>query len=116
MYRDRRYGNSEEDGLARITAGETAAIHFAVPDSGSTSFDDAVFGKVEFANSEIEDFVLLRSDGIPTYHLSVVADDIDMRLTHIGSRRADHISNTPKPRCCSIERWVRSSRCLRMCR
>jgi glutamyl-tRNA synthetase len=80
---------------ARIAAGETAAIRFAVPEGGSTSFDDAVFGKVEFQNSEIEDFVLLRSDGIPTYHLSVVADDIDMRLTHI-IRGADHISNTPK--------------------
>jgi glutamyl-tRNA synthetase len=74
--------------------GEAAAIRFSVPD-GSTSWDDAVFGKVEFANAELEDFVLLRSDGIPTYHLSVVADDIDMRLTHI-IRGADHISNTPK--------------------
>ena len=74
--------------------GEAAAIRFSVPD-GSTSWDDAVFGRVEFANAELEDFVLLRSDGIPTYHLSVVADDIDMRLTHI-IRGADHISNTPK--------------------
>ncbi len=75
--------------------GQSAAIRFSIPDAGSTSFDDAVFGKVEFANAEIEDFVLLRSDGVPTYHLSVVADDIDMRLTHI-IRGADHISNTPK--------------------
>lgn len=80
---------------ARLAAGESAALRFAVPEGGSTKFDDAVFGKVEFANAEIEDFVLLRSDGIPTYHLSVVADDIDMRLTHIV-RGADHISNTPK--------------------
>lgn len=80
---------------ARVAAGEPAAIRFAVPEEGSTSFNDAVFGTVEFANAEIEDFVLLRSDGIPTYHLSVVADDIDMRLTHI-IRGADHISNTPK--------------------
>ena len=50
---------------------------------------------MEFANAELEDFVLLRSDGVPTYHLSVVADDLDMRLTHI-IRGADHISNTPK--------------------
>ena len=50
---------------------------------------------MEFANEELEDFVLLRSDGVPTYHLSVVADDLDMRLTHI-IRGADHISNTPK--------------------
>ena len=80
---------------ARKAAGKPAALRFAVPEGGSTSFDDAVFGKVEFANSEIEDFVLLRSDGIPTYHLSVVADDVDMRLTHI-IRGADHLSNTPK--------------------
>jgi glutamyl-tRNA synthetase len=50
---------------------------------------------VEFANAELEDFVLLRSDGNPTYHLSVVADDIDLRISHI-IRGADHISNTPK--------------------
>ncbi len=79
----------------RRAAGETAAVRFAVPQGGSTWFDDAVFGKVEFANSELEDFVLLRSDGSPTYHLSVVADDIDLRITHV-IRGADHISNTPK--------------------
>src|SRR6202035_1632332 len=58
--------------------------------------DAAVFGRVEFSNSELEDFVLLRSDGGPTYHLSVVTDDVDMRITHV-IRGADHISNTPKP-------------------
>ena len=84
-----------EAAAERVAAGEPAALRFAVPEGGSTSFADAVVGKIEFANSEIEDFVLLRSDGIPTYHLSVVADDIDMRLTHI-IRGADHISNTPK--------------------
>jgi glutamyl-tRNA synthetase len=79
----------------RAQAGERCALRFAVPESGVTSFEDAVFGKVEFANEELEDFVLLRSDAVPTYHLSVVADDLDMRLTHI-IRGADHISNTPK--------------------
>jgi glutamyl-tRNA synthetase len=83
------------DATRRKNAGEPAAVRFAVPETGSTSFDDAVFGKVEFANAEIEDFVLLRSDGSPTYHLSVVADDIDLRISHI-IRGADHISNTPK--------------------
>ena len=91
--RCRRIPRAEAE--ARLAAGEPAAIRFAVPEEGSTGFEDAVFGPVEFANAEIEDFVLLRSDGIPTYHLSVVADDIDMRLTHI-IRGADHISNTPK--------------------
>ena len=84
-----------EEAARRRAAGEPAAIRFKVPEGGSTSWDDAVFGKVEFSNSEIEDFVLLRSDGVPTYHLSVVSDDIDMRMTHI-IRGADHISNTPK--------------------
>ena len=84
-----------EEAARRKAAGEPAAIRFKVPEGGSTSWDDAVFGKVEFSNSEIEDFVLLRSDSVPTYHLSVVADDIDMRMTHI-IRGADHISNTPK--------------------
>jgi glutamyl-tRNA synthetase len=79
----------------RAQAGERCALRFAVPEGAVTGFDDAVFGKVEFANEELEDFVLLRSDGVPTYHLSVVADDLDMRLTHI-IRGADHISNTPK--------------------
>ena len=84
-----------DESVRRKNAGEAAAVRFAVPESGSTAFDDAVFGKVEFANTELEDFVLLRSDGSPTYHLSVVADDIDLRITHI-IRGADHISNTPK--------------------
>ena len=84
-----------EQAKARREAGDPAAIRFAVPESGSTVFDDAVFGRVEFANTELEDFVLLRSDGVPTYHLSVVVDDIDMRMTHI-LRGADHLSNTPK--------------------
>jgi glutamyl-tRNA synthetase len=84
-----------EEAHRRVASGEAAAIRFAVPEGGSTGFDDAVFGRVEFANSEIEDFVLLRSDGVPTYHLSVVVDDVDMRMTHI-LRGADHLSNTPK--------------------
>jgi len=81
--------------LERYQAGEPGALRFAVPEGGVTAFEDAVFGRVEFSNAELEDFVLLRSDGVPTYHLSVVADDLDMRLTHI-IRGADHISNTPK--------------------
>ena len=87
--------SSREEGARRRAAGESAAVRFAVPESGSTAFDDAVFGRVEFANTELEDFVLLRSDGVPTYHLSVVADDVDMRISHV-IRGADHISNTPK--------------------
>ena len=77
------------------------AVRFKVPVGGSTKFFDVVFGEREFANDEIEDFVLLRSGkdgeefGQAMYQMSVVVDDIDMRITHV-IRGADHISNTPK--------------------
>jgi len=78
----------------REAAGVPRAIRFKVPD-GQTSFDDLVHGSIAFDNSNIEDFVVLRSDRQPTYHLSVVADDIDMEISHVV-RGDDHISNTPK--------------------
>ena len=73
---------------------DEGAIRFKVPD-GKTSFVDEVHGPIAFDNEHIEPFVILRSDGHPTYHLSVVVDDIDMAITHIV-RGDDHISNTPK--------------------
>jgi glutamyl-tRNA synthetase len=75
--------------------GTPAAIRFRTPRTGNTHFEDAVFGPRDVQNAEIEDFVLLRSSGLPTYQLSVVVDDIDMRVTHV-IRGADHLSNTPK--------------------
>ena len=70
------------------------AIRFKVPE-GRTSFEDAVHGAIEFEHAHLEDFVILRSDSHPTYHLSVVVDDVDMQITHV-IRGDDHISNTPK--------------------
>ena len=70
------------------------AIRFRVP-GGTTRFHDLVHGPIEFAGAHIEDFVLLRSDGQPTYQLSVVSDDVEMRITHVV-RGDDHIPNTPK--------------------
>ena len=70
------------------------AIRFSVP-PGRTEFTDLVHGPIGFDNAYIEDFVILRSDRHPTYHLSVVADDIDMEVTHVV-RGDDHVSNTPK--------------------
>jgi len=87
-------GRAEADVRARVAAGAPHAIRFLVP-AGTTGFDDTVHGRIEFANAGIEDFVVLRSDGYPTYHLSVVADDVDMDVTHVV-RGDDHISNTPK--------------------
>ena len=86
---------SEADRAAKAADGVAYAIRFKVPREGVTKFEDAVFGPREVQNAEIEDFVLLRSNGVPTYQLSVVVDDIDMRITHI-IRGADHLSNTPK--------------------
>ena len=79
------------DGKAHYDSG---AVRFKVP-PGLTRFEDLVHGAIEFDNEHIEDFVILRSDGQPTYHLSVVVDDIDMAITHVV-RGDDHISNTPK--------------------
>src|SRR4029077_11281601 len=70
------------------------AIRFRVP-AGRIQFDDLVHGSIEFDGAQIEDFVIVRSDGLPTYQLSVVSDDVEMKITHVV-RGDDHISNTPK--------------------
>jgi glutamyl-tRNA synthetase len=82
------------DRASRDAAGIPGAVRFKVPD-GRTSFHDLVHGTIDFDNATIEDFVVLRSDGFPTYHLSVVVDDVAMQITHVV-RGDDHISNTPK--------------------
>jgi glutamyl-tRNA synthetase len=86
---------SERERQQQRGAGRPCALRFRVPATGQTAFDDQVFGHLELENQEIEDFVLLRSDGHPTYHLGVVVDDLDMRISHVV-RGADHLSNTPK--------------------
>ena len=78
----------------REASGVARAIRFKVP-AGRTTFEDLVHGPISFDNENIEDFVVLRSDRQPTYHLSVVADDIEMQISHVV-RGDDHISNTPK--------------------
>jgi glutamyl-tRNA synthetase len=83
-----------EHAAALRDAGAPRAIRFRVP-PGETAFPDLVHGPIRFDRANIEDFVILRSDGHPTYHLSVVADDADMRITHVV-RGDDHVSNTPK--------------------
>jgi len=70
-------------------------IRIRCPEDGVTSFDDQIVGNVSTANKEIDDFVIVRSDGSPTYNFTVVIDDIDMKISHV-IRGMDHISNTPK--------------------
>lgn len=70
-------------------------IRFKTPESGVTQFDDLVRGSVSFDNSELDDLIVQRSDGSPTYNLSVVVDDADMGITCV-IRGDDHINNTPR--------------------
>jgi glutamyl-tRNA synthetase len=79
---------------ARVQAGEPFAVRFRMPDE-HIRFHDLVRGDMDFPPDALDDFILLRSDGSPTYHMSVVCDDIDMRITHV-IRGEDHLSNTPK--------------------
>jgi glutamyl-tRNA synthetase len=85
---------SREESDARAAAGTPFALRFRMPDE-HIRFTDIVRGDMDFPPDALDDFVLLRSDGTPTYHMSVVVDDIDMGVTHV-IRGEDHLSNTPK--------------------
>ena len=84
----------EEGSTRRAEAGEPFAVRFRVPD-GETRFTDLVHGEMRFANEDVDDLVVLRSDGTPVYNLAVVSDDAHMGITHV-LRGDDHLSNTPK--------------------
>jgi glutamyl-tRNA synthetase len=88
---------SREESNRRAAAGEPFALRFRVPreDSQVVRFTDAVYGEQMKAGADIEDFALLRSDGMPTYHLASCADDADLRISHI-IRGQDHLTNTFK--------------------
>lgn len=74
---------------------DEGAIRFRMPDEGATAWDDVVLGRVEVPNETIEDLVLLRSDGRPTYNFASPVEDVQDRITHV-LRGPDHVSNTPK--------------------
>jgi glutamyl-tRNA synthetase len=93
-----RGGPPGYDGFCRqraIERGPTTALRFHTPDEGSTTFADLVRGEVTFDNASIEDFVLLRSNGIPTFLLANVVDDADMAISHVV-RGEEHVNGTPK--------------------
>lgn len=71
------------------------AIRFLSPDEGKTVVEDLIQGRVEFDNTELDDLIILRSDGLPTYNFSVVVDDATMDITHV-IRGNDHLNNTPR--------------------
>lgn len=86
-------GRCRERSEAR--AGVEPIIRFCTPKQGSVVFEDCVHQRIEIANSELDDLVILRADGMPTYNFCVVVDDLDMEITHIV-RGDDHLSNTPR--------------------
>jgi glutamyl-tRNA synthetase len=75
--------------------GRSSAIRFFSPEEGKTVVEDLIQGRVEFDNSELDDLIILRSDGLPTYNFSVVVDDATMQITHV-IRGNDHLNNTPR--------------------
>jgi len=85
---------SKEEAELKVAAGEPYTVRFRVPE-GETRFTDHVRGEVVFQNKEVDDWVMLRSDGSPTYNFVVVCDDADMQITHV-LRGEEHLVNTPK--------------------
>ncbi|MGH9249175.1 MAG: glutamate--tRNA ligase [Acidimicrobiales bacterium] len=93
-----RGGPPGYDGFCRdrgLERGPSTALRFHTPDEGVTSFDDLVRGEVTFENAKLEDFVLLRSNGTPTFLLANIVDDADMEITHVV-RGEEHVNGTPK--------------------
>ena len=80
---------------AEHSADEPHVVRFKNPTEGSVVFDDAVRGRIEISNSELDDLIIRRTDGSPTYNFCVVVDDWDMGITHVV-RGEDHINNTPR--------------------
>lgn len=79
----------------RIPQGVRPVVRFRTPEEGEVGWNDVVKGPISFPNSELDDLVILRADGVPTYNFGVVVDDLDMEMTHV-IRGDDHVNNTPR--------------------
>lgn len=90
-----RYDGHCRDREVNPEPGVPYVVRFKTPLTGTVSFDDQVLGRIQFDNSELDDLVIARSDGFPTYHLTVIVDDWDMQISHV-IRGVDHINNTPR--------------------
>jgi len=90
-----RYDRRWRDSRATPPAGVRPVLRFKNPLSGDVAWDDLVKGPISVSNEELDDLVLLRADGVPTYNFGVVVDDIDMAMTHV-IRGDDHVNNTPR--------------------
>ncbi|HAX82728.1 MAG TPA: glutamate--tRNA ligase [Actinobacteria bacterium] len=92
---DGRYRLSAEEAAARLAAGNPPPVRLAVPRPGETRFVDVVRGEIVFGHDNVDDFVILRSDGTPIYHLASTVDDVDYGITHV-IRGEDILPSTPK--------------------
>jgi glutamyl-tRNA synthetase len=90
-----RYDGRWRDSTATPPAGVTPVLRFKTPLTGDVTWDDQVKGWITISNDELDDLVLLRGDGVPTYNFGVVVDDIDMNITNV-IRGDDHVNNTPR--------------------
>lgn len=90
-----RYDGRWRDSKEQPPAGVTPVVRFKTPLAGDVSWDDEVKGLISVSNGELDDLVILRGDGVPTYNFGVVVDDIDMDITHV-IRGDDHVNNTPR--------------------
>ena len=91
IWRDR----SEKEIKTELSKGTPFTIRQRSPEAGKTIVEDVIYGNIQVANSEVDDFILVRSDGSPVYNLVVAVDDHDMNISHV-IRGEDHVSNTPK--------------------
>ncbi len=92
---DRRWRPETGKALPVPPAGVSPVVRFRNPIAGVVAWDDAVKGRIEIADDELDDLVIARSDGTPTYNFCVVVDDLEMRITHV-IRGDDHVNNTPR--------------------
>jgi glutamyl-tRNA synthetase len=86
-------------GRCRTLGLASGALRLRIPDEGATVVEDLIHGQVTFDHRQLDDWILVRSDGTPTYNFCVVVDDVDMRISHV-IRGNDHLSNTPKQVLC----------------
>ncbi|OWY39445.1 glutamate--tRNA ligase [Xenophilus sp. AP218F] len=92
---DRRWRPEAGKTLPAIPEGVEPVVRFKTPLSGVVAWDDAVKGRIEISNEELDDLIIARPDGSPTYNFCVVVDDWDMQITHV-IRGDDHVNNTPR--------------------
>ncbi|MBM3116855.1 glutamate--tRNA ligase [Jeongeupia naejangsanensis] len=92
---DRRWRPEEGKTLPEAPAGVSPVVRFRTPIDGVVAWDDAVKGRIEIGNTELDDLIIARPDGTPTYNFCVVVDDWDMQISHV-IRGDDHVNNTPR--------------------